>query len=263
MADVHDLSGKTALVTGATRGIGKQVAATLARRGAHVICTARSEEALTETVSAIKASGGSGTACVADLSDEAAVRGLALRAGAVDVLVNNAGTGDKYVPITVADDAHWRQVFDVDFFAPMILTRELGRGMAERGGGSIVNISSIAGQWAQPLMGAYDCAKAALESLTRITALELGEAGVRANTVAPGVVLTELSIAFLQGPALQFFESQTPLGRLGTVDDVAEVVAFLASDAAAYISGQTIAVDGGTLAGNRPLAAALKALQGS
>jgi NAD(P)-dependent dehydrogenase (short-subunit alcohol dehydrogenase family) len=256
-----DLAGKRALVTGATRGIGKQVARTLARRGAHVTCVARTEQALVETVAMIEADGGAAELRVADLSDRAAVIGLAQAAGPIDVLVNNAGTGDKYVPITEPDDGHWQQVFEVDFFAPMVLTRELGSGMAARGGGSIINISSVAGQWAQPLMGAYNCAKAALESLTRVTALELGGAGVRANTVAPGVILTELSVGFLQGPALQFFESQTPLGRLGTVTDVAEVVAFLASDSSAYLSGQTIALDGGTLAGNKPLAAALAALQ--
>jgi NAD(P)-dependent dehydrogenase (short-subunit alcohol dehydrogenase family) len=261
MTPVIDLTGKRALVTGASRGIGKQIARTLARCGAHIACVARSEHALADLVAVIHEAGGSAEAICADLSNRHAVLDLATQAGAIDVLVNNAGTGDKFVPLTVADDEHWQLTFEVDFFAPMLLTRELGREMASRGGGSIVNVSSVAGQWAQPLMGAYNCAKAALESLTRTAALELGEAGVRANAVSPGVILTELSQDFLQGPALEFFESQTAMGRLGTVDDVAGVVAFLASDASAYLTGQTIVLDGGTRAGNKPLAAALAAMQ--
>jgi NAD(P)-dependent dehydrogenase (short-subunit alcohol dehydrogenase family) len=252
MTPAIDLTGKRALVTGASRGIGKQIARTLADCGAHVLCVARGEHGLADIVAAIHEAGGSAEAISADLSDRQAVLELAAQAGAIDVLVNNAGTGDKFVPLTVADDEHWQQTFEVDFFAPMLLTR---------GGGSIINVSSVAGQWAQPLMGAYNCAKAALESLTRTAALELGEAGVRANAVSPGVILTELSQDFLQGPALEFFESQTAIGRLGTVEDVAGVVAFLASDLSAYLTGQTIVLDGGTRAGNKPLAAALAAMQ--
>jgi NAD(P)-dependent dehydrogenase (short-subunit alcohol dehydrogenase family) len=226
-----------------------------------VLCAGRDTEAVDRVVDAIHQAGGTAKSLTADLSNRAAVVELAEEAGAVDILVNNAGTGDKYIPITVADDAHWTTTFDVNFFAPLILTREIGRGMAERGRGSIVNISSIAGQWAMPLMGAYTCAKAALESLTRMTALELGARGVRCNTIAPGVILTELSASFLTGPVLDFFQSQTPLGRLGTVDEVANVALFLASDAASYLNGQTITLDGGTLAGNNPLSAALAALE--
>jgi NAD(P)-dependent dehydrogenase (short-subunit alcohol dehydrogenase family) len=226
-----------------------------------VLCAGRDTEALDRVVDAIHQAGGTAKSLTADLSNRAAVVELAEEAGAVDILVNNAGTGDKYIPITVADDAHWTTTFDVNFFAPLILTREIGRGMAERGRGSIVNISSIAGQWAMPLMGAYTCAKAALESLTRMTALELGARGVRCNTIAPGVILTELSASFLTGPVLDFFQSQTPLGRLGTVDEVANVALFLASDASSYLNGQTITLDGGTLAGNNPLSAALAALE--
>jgi NAD(P)-dependent dehydrogenase (short-subunit alcohol dehydrogenase family) len=261
MTDPFDLLNRTALVTGASRGIGARIARTLAGRHAHVLCAGRDTEALDRVVDAIHQAGGTAKSLTADLSNRAAVVELAEEAGAVDILVNNAGTGDKYIPITVADDAHWTTTFDVNFFAPLILTREIGRGMAERGRGSIVNISSIAGQWAMPLMGAYTCAKAALESLTRMTALELGARGVRCNTIAPGVILTELSASFLTGPVLDFFQSQTPLGRLGTVDEVANVALFLASDAASYLNGQTITLDGGTLAGNNPLSAALAALE--
>lgn len=260
MTDPFDLPNRSALVTGASRGIGAQIATTLAGRGAHVLCAGRDNEALDQVVATIHHTGGSAETLIADLSDRAAVVELAAEAGAVDILVNNAGTGDKYIPLTVADDEHWTTTFEVDFFAPMILTRDIGRGMAVRGSGTIINISSIAGQWAMPLMGAYTCAKAALESLTRMTALELGAHGVRCNTIAPAVIITELSANFLTGPVLEFFQSQTPLGRLGTVDEVANLALFLASDASSYLNGQTITLDGGTLAGNTPLSAALAAL---
>ncbi|HEY1968296.1 MAG TPA: SDR family oxidoreductase [Pseudonocardia sp.] len=262
MTDPFDLHNRTALVTGASRGIGARIAETLAGRGAQVLCAGRDAEALDRVVAAIQHAGGQAKPLTADLSDRDEVVELASAAGAVDILVNNAGTGDKYIPLTAADDAHWDTTFAVNFFAPMLLTREVGRGMAERGRGSILNISSIAGQWAMPLMGAYTCAKAALESLTRMTALELGPRGVRCNTIAPGVVVTELSASFLTGPVLDFFQSQTPLGRLGSVDEVANVALFLASDASSYLNGQTITLDGGTLAGNTPLSAALAALRG-
>jgi len=256
-----NLTGKTALVTGASRGIGAGIARSLATAGAHVVAIARGAEALEAVAGAIRHDGGTARAITCDLADPVAVQDLADTVGAIDVLVNNAGGGDKYVPITVADDDYWRHTFQIDFFTPLHLTRELGRGMAARGHGSIINISSIAGQVAMPTFGAYNCAKAALESLTRTTALDLGPAGVRCNAVAPGVILTEQSAQVLPDAARAFFASQAPAGRLGTVEDVATVVTFLASDAAAYINGQTIVIDGGTITSNAMLAAALSAMQ--
>lgn len=252
-----DLAGKTALVTGASKGIGAAVARTLAGCGAEVVCVARGKEGLDAVVAEI---GGRAVPC--DLTDRAAVMDLAAQVGDVDILVNNAGGGDQYLHITQADDDYWDRTFAVDFFAPLILTRELGRGMAARGSGAIVNMSSIAGQVAMPLFGAYNCAKAALEALTRTTALDLGPAEVRCNAIAPGVILTEQSAQVLPEPARQFFAGQAPLNRLGLVEEVAGVTAFLCSDAAAYITGQVITVDGGTVSGNAMLAAALAAMQG-
>ena len=257
------LSGRTALVTGASRGIGAATARALAAAGAEVIAVARGRDGLEATVQAILAAGGAARAMNCDLSDPPAVEELAAAVGPVDVLVNNAGGGDKYVHITEADDDYWHRIFQIDFFAPLVLTRELGRGMAQRGHGAIVNMSSIAGSVAMPMFGAYNCAKAALESLTRTTALDLGPAGVRCNAVAPGVILTEQAEQVLPEPARAFFAGQAPLGRLGTVEDVAAVVAFLASDAAAYINGETITIDGGTTTSNAMLATALAAMQAS
>lgn len=257
-----DFTGKTALVTGASKGIGAAVARTLAGCGAQVVCVARGQEGLDSVVAEIRAAGGKADAIACDLTDRAAVVALAAQAGDVDILVNNAGGGDQYLHITQADDDYWDRTFAIDFFAPLLLTRELGRGMAARGSGAIVNMSSIAGQVAMPLFGAYNCAKAALEALTRTTALDLGPAGVRCNAVAPGVILTEQSAQVLPEPARQFFAGQAPMNRLGAVDEVATVTAFLCSDAAAYLTGQVITVDGGTVSGNAMLAAALAAMAG-
>lgn len=258
-----DLAGKTALITGASRGIGAAVAEMLASAGAEIIAVARDTQALDAIVQRIQDHGGDAHAIGSDLADPAAVRELASRVGAVDVLVNNAGGGDKYVHITEPDDEYWHRTFQIDFFAPLVLTRELGRGMAQRGSGAIVNMSSIAGHVAMPLFGAYNCAKAALESLTRTTALDLGSAGVRCNAVAPGVVLTEQAEHVLSDAARAFFAGQAPINRLGTVEEIATVVTFLASDAAAYINGQTITVDGGTTTSNAMLASALAPTPGT
>jgi NAD(P)-dependent dehydrogenase (short-subunit alcohol dehydrogenase family) len=256
-----DLTGKTALVTGASKGIGAAVARTLAECGAEVIGVARGKEGLDAMVSDIGAAGGTASAIACDLTDRTAVVDLAAQVGDVDILVHNAGGGDQYLLITQADDQYWDRTFAVDFFAPLILTRELGRGMAARGVGAIVNMSSIAGSVAMPMFGAYNCAKAALEALTRTTALDLGPAGVRCNAVAPGVILTPQSVEVVPEAARQFFAGQAPMNRLGTVEEVAAVTAFLCSDAAAYLTGQVITVDGGTVSGNAMLAAALAAMQ--
>jgi NAD(P)-dependent dehydrogenase (short-subunit alcohol dehydrogenase family) len=258
-----DLTGKIALVTGASKGIGASVAGILASSGAAVIAVARGQDALNDAVQAIRDAGGTASAISCDLADPAAVVDLARDVGRVDVLVNNAGGGDRYVHITQPDDAYWQHTFQVDFFAPLVLTREFGRGMAARHGGAIINMSSIAGSIAMPMFGAYNCAKAALDALTRTTALDLGPAGVRCNSVAPGVVLTEQAERVIPEPARQFFAGQASLGRLATVEDIAGVVAFLASDAAAYITGQTITVDGGTTTTNAMLGAALAQMQGA
>jgi NAD(P)-dependent dehydrogenase (short-subunit alcohol dehydrogenase family) len=257
-----DLTGRTALVTGASKGIGEAVARTLAGCGATVLCVARGKEGLDAVVAEIRVRGGEASALPCDLSDRGAVLDLAGRAGDVDILVNNAGVGDQFLPITQADDEYWDRTFAVDFFAPLVLTRELGRGMAARGGGAIVNMSSIAGQVAMPMFGPYNCAKAALEALTRTTALDLGPAGVRCNAIAPGVILTEQTARVVPEAARQFFAGQASMNRLGTVEEVAGVTAFLVSDAAGYINGQVITVDGGTVSGNAGLATALAAMQG-
>jgi len=259
---MSELVGKRALITGASRGIGREIALTLAGAGAEVILVSRNIEALESVADEVRSADGVATTLVCDLSDRVAVTALTRTAGAVDVLVNNAAPEEHYLPITEPDDAHWERTFAVNFTAPLLLTRELGRGMATGGGGVIINISTIVAQDPAPLMGAYVCSKTALESLTRLTAVELGGYGVRANAIAPGIVATDLTAALLSdGPSWQALKAAIPLGRAGEVADVAQLALFLAGPRSSFLSGQVIALDGGATAGQHALLAAMTAEQ--
>jgi NAD(P)-dependent dehydrogenase (short-subunit alcohol dehydrogenase family) len=255
-----ELSGKRALVTGASRGIGREIALTLAAAGAEVVLVSRRLEALEAVAREIRAAGGSATTEVCDLGSRDAVIELATNAGAVDVLVNNAAPEEQFLPITEPGDAHWERTFAVNFTAPLLLTREIGRKMADAGSGSIVNISTTAARDPAPMMGAYVCSKAALESLTRLTAVELGGHGVRANAIAPGIVATDLTAALLSdGPSWQALKMAIPLGRAGETSDVAQLALFLAGPRSSFLSGQVIALDGGATAGQHALLAGMTA----
>jgi 2-deoxy-D-gluconate 3-dehydrogenase len=255
-----ELPGKRALVTGASRGIGREIAVTLAAAGAEVVLVSRTLEALDVVAQEIDAAGGSATTHVCDLSDRDAVIELATKVDAVDVLVNNAAPEEHYLPLTETDDAHWERTFAVNFTAPLLLTREIGRKMADAGSGSIVNISTIAARDPAPMMGAYVCSKAALESLTRLTAVELGGYGVRANAIAPGIVATDLTAALLSdGPSWQALKMAIPLGRAGETSEVAQLALFLAGPRSSFLSGQVIALDGGATAGQHALLAGMTA----
>lgn len=257
---MSELSGKRALVTGASRGIGREIALTLAAAGAEVILVSRKIEALEIVADEVRAAGGVATSQACDLSSQDAVIELAAEADAVDVLVNNAAPEEHYLPITEPDDAHWERTFAVNFTAPLLLTRELGRKMAAAGGGSIINVSTIVAQDPAPLMGAYVCSKSALESLTKLTAVELGGHGVRANAIAPGIVATDLTAALLSdGPTWQALKMSIPLGRAGEVSEVAALALFLAGPRSSFISGQVIALDGGAGAGQHALLAGMNA----
>lgn len=259
---MSELAGQRALVTGASRGIGREIALALAAAGAEVMLVSRNADALELVAEEIRAAGGKAVNEPCDLSSRDAVLALAERAGAVDVLVNNAAPEEHYLSITEADDEHWERTFAVNFTAPLLLTRELGRGMAAAGAGTIVNISTVVARDPAPLMGAYVCSKTALEALTRLTALELGGYGVRANAIAPGIVATELTGALLaDGPSWQALKMAIPLGRAGEASEVAQLALFLAGPRSSFLSGQVIALDGGASAGQHTLLAAMAAEQ--
>ncbi|MEV6637549.1 SDR family oxidoreductase [Actinoplanes sp. NPDC051470] len=238
-----DLAGKTALVTGATAGIGRAVAMRLAENGADVVVHGRDERRGAELVSAIAERGGRARFVAADLTDAADVERLAADAGEVDILVNNAGVYEfTATPGTSADsfDRH----LAINTRAPFQLVGALAPGMAERGHGAIVNVSSTAATSVAPVGAAYGASKAALEILTRYWATEFGGAGVRVNGVASGPVRTPGT-----APMLAAFpdamDQVTARGRIGDPDEIADVVLFLVGDRSSYVNGTVVAVHGG------------------
>jgi 3-oxoacyl-[acyl-carrier protein] reductase len=233
------LEGKTALVTGASRGIGRAIAAELAHAGAAVVIGYRSgkdeAEALAEELGA--------RAVQADVSNAEDAAGLVAEAGDVDILVNNAGLTRDGLLARMSDD-DWRTVIDTNLGSVFYTCRAVCRPMMKKRSGSIVNISSIVGvhgNWGQTN---YAASKAGIIGFTKSLARELGSRGVRANVVAPGYVKTQLT-EVLPEEATKAMLENTPLGRLGEPEDVAGAVRFLCSDAAAFITGEVLLVDGG------------------
>jgi 3-oxoacyl-[acyl-carrier protein] reductase len=233
------LDGKTALVTGGSRGIGRAIAEELARAGASVVVGYRSGADEAEEVAAAIG----GRAVQADLADPEQAKRLVEEAGDLDVLVNNAGlTRDGL--IARMPDEDWREVIDTNLGGVFYTCRAAARGMMRRRSGSIVNISSIVGVHGNPGQTNYSAAKAGIIGFTKALARELGSRSVRANVIAPGYISTRLTDV-LPDELKQAMLDNTPLGRLGDPGDVAGAVRFLASDEAAFITGEVLLVDGG------------------
>ena len=233
------LEGKSALVTGASKGIGRAVAQSLAEAGASVVVGYRSGA---EEAEALAAELG-GRAVQADVSDADEARRLVEEAGDVDILVNNAGvTRDGLIARMPDDD--WRTVLETNLSSVFYTCRAVARPMMKRRGGAIVNVSSIVGLHGNPGQTNYSASKAGIIGFTKALARELGPRGVRANVVAPGYVTTQLTTV-LPEELQQAMLANTPLGRLGDPEDVAGAVRFLCSDEAAFITGEVLLVDGG------------------
>jgi 3-oxoacyl-[acyl-carrier protein] reductase len=245
---VIDLTGKAALVTGGSRGIGKAIALRLARQGADVAFSYRGNaDAAKATAAEIESIGTKALAIQGDVKDpgsaEAVVRSALEAFGKIDILVNNAGITRDDLIMRMTEEA-WRDVLETNLFGAFWMTKAVTRPMLKARAGRIVNITSVSGQAGQMGQANYSSAKAGLIGLTKATARELASRSITVNAVAPGFVLTELTKDLPE--ALQTeITSRTPLGRFGTTEEVADTVAFLASDEAGYITGQVLAVDGG------------------
>jgi NAD(P)-dependent dehydrogenase (short-subunit alcohol dehydrogenase family) len=243
-------SGATALVTGATSGIGRVVAGKLAERGAHVIITGRNPERGEQAVKEIRAAGGTADFVATELADLTSVRALAKQAvtlggGHVDVLINNAGQF-PFGPTADTSETDFDAVYAINVRAPFYLVAELAPAMAARGHGAIVNVTTMVAKFGQAGMALYGSSKAALELLTKSWAAEFGPSGVRVNAVSPGPTRTEGTSGMADG--LDRLASAAPANRVGTPDEIAEGILFLASDAASLIHGVVLPVDGGRVA---------------
>lgn len=242
------LDGKVALVTGGTRGIGLAASRALASAGARVAVCARDADACAGVVEGLDAAGAEALAVPANVArgDEAAaaVAAAAERWGRIDIVVNNAGTS-SFEATTDASDKVFDRTFAVNVRAPIVIVREaLAAGLGA--GGSVINVASIAGIRAEAFMGTYGASKAALISATRTMARELGPRGVRVNAIAPGVIRTDFSRLLTETPELHDrVVATTALGRVGEADEVSGAVLYLASDAASYVTGSVLVVDGG------------------
>ena len=248
--DMTDLKGKTALITGATSGIGRATALALAARGAHVLVTGRNEQRATDLTAEIEKAGGSAAYHVTALSDVASVRELAQWAVAagdshVDILVNNAGVA-LGGPSDSATEAEFDETFTVNVKVPFFLVADLAPAMAERGWGAIVSTSTMVASFGMPGLAMYGASRAAIELLTKAWAAEYGPHGVRVNAIAPGPTRTPASDAL--GDMPQQLAALAPAGRIAEPEEMAAAIAYLASDDASFIHGVTIPVDGGRVA---------------
>ena len=243
-----DLSGRVALVTGGSRGIGRAVVQRLAAQGADVVFSYRGNEEMARTcVAEIEVLGRKAVAVQADVTDPAAAEGLVGRAiealGRIDILVNNAGiTRDDLIMRMSVDE--WREVLETNLFGAFYTVKAVMRPMLRARYGRIINMTSVAGIAGNAGQANYSSAKAGLIGLTKATAREVASRGITSNAVAPGFVVTELT-GTLPETIQQGILAATPLGRFATPDEIAYAVAFLASDEAAYITGHVLTVDGG------------------
>jgi 3-oxoacyl-[acyl-carrier protein] reductase len=251
---MFDLSGKTALVTGGSRGLGRAIALALAGQGADVVVNYRGNAgAAEEVVAQVRGMGRRAVAIRGDTSEgrdacEAIVKAALDEFGTVDILVNNAGiTRDNLMMRMDAEE--WQAVIDTNLSGPFWMTRAIARPMLKARSGRIINMSSAAGRMGNAGQANYAAAKAGLIGLTKTTARELASRGITCNAIAPGLIATDLT-ADLPEAATDALKAMTPLGYVGTVNDVAAAAVYLASDEARYVTGQVLGVDGGIVMGS-------------
>jgi len=253
---LFDLSGKVAVITGSSRGIGRAIAEAMADQGARVVISSRKADACAEAASAINARHGDGTAIVvpANISVKAELRNLVdetrRQLGRIDVLVCNAASNPYYGPMAGIGDDQFRKILENNVIANHWLIAMVAPEMVQRKDGSIIIVSSIGGLTSSTMIGAYNISKAADFQLARNLAAEFGPAGVRVNCIAPGLIRTDFARALWENPdTLKAVTRSTPMRRIGEPHEIAGAAVYLASPASTFMTGQTIVVDGGSTIG--------------
>jgi len=241
-----DLSGRTALVTGASSGFGRRFAKVLAANGAHVIASARRTDRLAELVAEIEAEGGGAEALTLDVTDAAAIEAAIAAIPKLDIVVNNAGVPSGTIAIEMSHE-EWRQTFLTNTEGVFWVAKAAAQKMAKAGGGSIINIASITGLRPGGAASAYGASKAAIINLTEQLAMEWARYGIRVNALAPGYFVTDLTNEFLQSDFADKMVKRIPQRRYGELPELDGPLLLLASDASTYMTGATIPVDGGHL----------------
>ena len=247
---VFSLEGKIALVTGASKGIGESIARFFAANGAKVIINSRKQEELDKVAQSIIDDGGICTGIAANAGDISACKVLIEKSialyGGIDILVNNAASNPVFGPVIECEEWAFDKIMNVNVKAPFELGKLVYPIMKARGGGSVINISSIAGNTPDPGLGMYSVSKAALNMLTKVTAKEWGHDGIRVNAICPGLIKTKFSEALWQDEKwLNRFVKQAPIARMGSVEEIAALALYLASSASGYCTGTIFTADGG------------------
>jgi NAD(P)-dependent dehydrogenase (short-subunit alcohol dehydrogenase family) len=245
-----DLSGKVALITGGSRGIGQAIAEAYAAAGASLVLASRKQAGVDEVAALINSQGGKALAIAAHTGEQSAVDALIRQAadtfGGIDILVNNAATNPHFGPLMTADESHWDKILDVNVKGYFRVAKACVPIMQRRGGGKIINMASIAGRKPQPGMGIYCVSKAAVIMLTEVLAVELAAANIQVNAIAPGFIKTRFSQAIWGNEQINSMVMKTiPQGRMAEAEELTGIALYLASAASSFTTGSTFLIDGG------------------
>jgi gluconate 5-dehydrogenase len=251
-SDLFDLTGKVALVTGATQGIGFALARGLAQAGARVVINARNPEKLERAVAKLTQEGLAASGSLFDLTDPAQIRtgveGIEREHGRIDILVNNAGI-QRRMPLEQFDEAVWREVLDTNLTSVFLVTKQVVQGMIARKSGKIINICSLMCEMARPTVAAYTAAKGGVKMLTKAMAVEWAKHNIQANGIGPGYILTEMNRPLIEDTKFNAWVcGRTPAGRWADPAELVGAAVFLSSRASDFVNGQVVNVDGGILA---------------
>lgn len=253
MKNQFDIKNKVAVITGASKGIGEAIARIFAEYGAKVVISSRKQADLDQLAAEISTETGAEVVGIAAHAGELEqlknlIDKTVERFGGVDILVNNAATNPVYGPSLDCPESAFDKIMQVNVKAPFELSKYVHPIMKQRGGGSIINISSIAGHTPDPGLGIYSVSKASLNMLTKVLAKEWGQDGIRVNAICPGLIKTKFSQALWEDEkTLNHFTKRLPIARMGEVEEISPIALYLASDASSYTTGQMFAVDGGTI----------------